>query len=292
MVKKCPTCQKTKKKTSKCGHIPEKEPECKPWEILCVDLIGPYTIPTQNGEEPLKLWALTMIDPATNWFEMVPINAKDSMEIAIKVENTWLSRYPWPTQLICDRGTEFMNDFAKMLEVDYSINRNKTTVRNPRANSILERIHQTLGNIVRTFRLHDQSDLTASDSLEGILAAAMFALRSTYHTTLQATPAQLVFGRDAIHNIQFQADWSAIKARKKQRITANNKRENRSRINYQYTVGDQILIKVELKGKFAGDPCEGPYRVTSVNPANGTIRYQKGAVEDVINIRNVTPYHT
>ena len=83
-----------------------------------------------------------------------------------------------------------------------------------------------------------------------------------------------------------------IEARKKQRITANNKRENRSRINYQYAVGDQILIKVELKGKFAGDPCEGPYRVTSVNPANGTIRYQKGAVEDVINIRNVTPCHT
>ena len=33
---------------------------------------------------------------------------------------------------------------------------------------------------------------------------------------------------------------------------------------------------------------EGPFRVTQVN-SNGTIRYRKGAIEDVINIRNVSP---
>ena len=34
------------------------------------------------------------------------------------------------------------------------------------------------------------------------------------HTTLQATPAQLVFGRDAILNVKFEADWNLIKQRK------------------------------------------------------------------------------
>jgi hypothetical protein len=33
------------------------------------------------------------------------------------------------------------------------------------------------------------------------------AIRSTYHTTLQATPCQLVFGRDMIYNIAFRANW-------------------------------------------------------------------------------------
>jgi hypothetical protein len=33
------------------------------------------------------------------------------------------------------------------------------------------------------------------------------AIRSTYLTTLQATPCQLVFGRDMIHNIAFRANW-------------------------------------------------------------------------------------
>ena len=40
----CPTCQKTKKSLKKYGHVPVADAEMDPWEILCVDLIGPYTI--------------------------------------------------------------------------------------------------------------------------------------------------------------------------------------------------------------------------------------------------------
>jgi len=40
----CLTCQKTKKSTKQCGHLPEKQAEATPWEKLCVDLIGPYHI--------------------------------------------------------------------------------------------------------------------------------------------------------------------------------------------------------------------------------------------------------
>ena len=54
----------------------------------------------------------------------------------------------------------------------------------------------------------------------------MFAVRATYHTTLQASPMQLVFGRDAILNIKKVADWKHIRQRKKLRINRNNKREN------------------------------------------------------------------
>jgi hypothetical protein len=34
---------------------------------------------------------------------------------------------------------------------------------------------------------------------------------STFHTTLQASPGQLVFGRDMIHDVRFQANWDRIK---------------------------------------------------------------------------------
>jgi len=46
----------------------------------------------------------------------------------------------------------------------------------------------------------------------------MFALRAAYHTTLQATPCQLVFGRDAMLNVKFEANWQLIKQRKQKRI--------------------------------------------------------------------------
>jgi hypothetical protein len=54
----------------------------------------------------------------------------------------------------------------------------------------------------------------------------MFATRATYHTTLQATPTQLVFGRDAIMNTKFTVNWELIRKRKQCLIDQNNQKEN------------------------------------------------------------------
>ena len=47
-----------------------------------------------------------MIDPATGWFELKQIPDKTAHAAAEAVEQTWLTRYPWPSQLIYDRGSE------------------------------------------------------------------------------------------------------------------------------------------------------------------------------------------
>jgi hypothetical protein len=56
-----------------------------------------------------------MIDPSTGWFKMRQIPNKDSNTVVNLVEQTWLTQYPWPTQIVFDRGKEFMGDFAKMV---------------------------------------------------------------------------------------------------------------------------------------------------------------------------------
>ena len=111
----------------------------------------------------LTLWCLTMIDPAIGWFEAKEIKTKEAINIANILEQMWLTRYPWPQILQYDQGTEFMAEYAKMITNDYGIKRKGSSTRNPQANSILERIHQTLGNIIRTFELHN-SDMTAEES--------------------------------------------------------------------------------------------------------------------------------
>ena len=50
------------------------------------------------------------------------------------------------------------------------------------------------------------SNIVNNDPGSGILSATMFAVHTTYHTTLQASPIQLVFGRDAILKIKHVAD--------------------------------------------------------------------------------------
>ena len=125
-----------------------------------------------------------MIDPATGSPEMAQIPNKKAAEIADITKKTWFTRYPLPQRILFDRVTEFMAEFANMCHNDYSPKRKPKTTRNPQSNAIIERIHQTIGNIIRTF---DVSNIVNNDPWSGILATTMFAVRATYQTTLHLT---------------------------------------------------------------------------------------------------------
>ena len=74
-----------------------------------------------------------------------------------------------------DRGTEFMAEFFKMCQNYYVLKRKPITTINPQSNAIIEQIHQTIGNIIRTFYV---SNIVNNNPWSGILAATMFAVRS------------------------------------------------------------------------------------------------------------------
>jgi Integrase zinc binding domain len=59
----CPVCQLTKRERKKYGSLPPKIAEYDLWVMVCVDLVGPFTIKTPLKTHSLR--ALTMIDPAT-----------------------------------------------------------------------------------------------------------------------------------------------------------------------------------------------------------------------------------
>ena len=68
------------------------------------------------------------------------------------------------------------------------------------------------------------------------LRLSQYVVCSTYHTTLQATPGQLVFGRNLILNAPFISDREAIRKRKQQIIDKNKKNENITRKPHRYEV--------------------------------------------------------
>ena len=147
-----------------------------------------------------------MIEPDTGWFEVKEILSKQADIVANIVKQTWLTRYPWPTKVVLDRGREFMAEFTTMLQNDYGIKKKPITTRNPQANAIIKRVHQTIGNILRTLHIQE-SQLDKDDPWGGILEATMLDTRATVQTTLQSTSMKLVFGRDAILNISHKTYW-------------------------------------------------------------------------------------
>lgn len=288
VVKPCSICQLAKgTKKRKHGHLPAKDDiESQPWQRLCVDTIGPYEIRRRN-KKLLTFKAVTMIDPATGWFEMKQLHTKKADEVANAVEMTWLTRYPRPQEISYDAGPEFKAEFQTMIREEYGIKAKPITIRNPQANAIIERIHQVVGDMIRTYDTN-AIDEDAENPFEGLTSAICWAIRSTYHTTLKATPGQAVFGRDMIWNIRHETDWQLIHQRKRARIEYNNERENKNRRAHDYAVGERVLITKAEHNKM--EPAlEGPYLITRVH-SDGNVTIQRGVASMRINIRNCIPY--
>eukprot|EP00957_Ditylum_brightwellii_P000448 34710-Ditylum_brightwellii.AAC.1 len=78
----------------------------------------------------------------------------------------------------------------------------------------------------------------------------------------------------------------------RQNMIKNNERENEKRLEYEYRVGEYVLIvksasERRLQRKM-NMPTEGPYKILKVFK-NGTIKIQRGYTEK-INTRRVKPY--
>ena len=295
---RCPICAATKPKSGKYGKLPpKKNPESIPWHTLCIDLIGPYKFGPEpkegKADKRIALHCLTMIDPATGWFEIARIDSRRADYMANYLEFAWLTRYPWPSEVVLDRGSEFKAEVKTMLHAEYGCKAKLITSRNPQANSIVERVHGTVHNMVRSHQIKDKNDLDPRWEFEGILGAVRKAVNSTVHTTLRATPTQLVFGRDAMLNVSFQANWEYIRDRKQKLIIQNNERENKKRRDHTYSIGDKVMIQDPPNRKHGADFYKGPFTVSKVND-NGTVELRRdaedgGALSETWNIRNIYP---
>ena len=239
----------------------------KPWHTLCVDLIGPYTLKGKNGTV-IDFMCLTMIDPATSWFEIVelpvvqcsvtstakdikgqkgkktpdkePYFDKSSAMISKLVNKTWFCRYPRCSAIIYDNGSEFKLHFQSLCDT-YGLKRKPTTVKNPQANAILERLHQTLAAMMRTAELDMANSVEPSD-IDDFLNNAAWAVRSTYHTVLKATPGAAIFGRDMLFDIPFIADWINVGDYRQRQTDRHTARENTKWVVWDFTIGDKVLV--------------------------------------------------
>jgi hypothetical protein len=152
-------------------------------------------------------------------------------------------------------------------------------------------MHGVLNSMLRTSGLNALDEVSA-DCIDDWVANAAWAIRATYHTVLKSTPGAAVFGRDMLFDIPFIADWDEIGRRRQKQVDRDNVRENNRRLPFDYKIGHKCLIVKNINGERlpkADDRNQGPYVITEVY-TNGTVRIQKGAISERINIRRLTPY--
>jgi hypothetical protein len=136
----------------------------------------------------------------------------------------------------------------------------------------------------------DMSKMVTASDIDVFLSDAAWAVCSTYHTVLKASPGAAIIGRDMLFDIPLIADWQKIGEHRQRLTDLNNARENEGRIDYDYKVGQKVLLwKEGILRNAESRWHENPLLITSVH-TNGTITVQCGNKIERMNIRRVKPF--
>ena len=132
-------------------------------------------------------------------------------------------------------------------------------------------------------------DTCTPEMIQDLLTNVGWAIRSTYHTVLGASPGAAIYGRDMLFDIPYVANWAKIGKRRQQQVDKSCELKNKLRVDFDYRVGQKVLLFKDGILRKAEDPYEGPFVITDVY-TNGTVRIQRGTLNERLNIRRLHPY--
>ncbi|OWZ22105.1 Pol Polyprotein [Phytophthora megakarya] len=253
-VKKCVTCKRAKVHGGKQDY----------------GLLPPRTMTTG------RFYGVTMVDQATRWLEVAVQPNKEALATTETFDREWLCSYPRPRKVIHDQGPEFTGGEFQELLRSYGIKAKPITSNNPQANAICERDHLEILNGIRCYEGADWKK---------VIYYAAFAVRASYHSILNASPGQLIFGQDTISHQLYESNWSYISKRRYNAILADNDRENPT----FYQPGDHVMLRVpkQFRAKMKR-VADGPFTIRVVHD-NGTVILDKGSTQQQVSIRRIFP---
>jgi hypothetical protein len=104
---------------------------------------------------------------------------------------------------------------------------------------------------------------------------------------MESLPRISNFWSGMLFDIPFLADWNKIGDHSQCQTDLNMKRENHSRRDWDYKVGDKVLLRKDgILRKSESWYESNPWTITSVH-TNVTIRVQRGTKSGRLNIRRV-----
>ena len=150
----CHTCQVTGKPNQKIPRAPLYPIPAvgEPFSRILIDCVGPLT-KTKAGHQYL----LTIMCLSTRFPEAVPlrkINSKSIVRALIK----FFTFVGLPQSIQSDQGTNFMSSIFQQVMYELGIHQYRSSAYHPESQGALERFHQTLKNMIRTFCLENEKD--------------------------------------------------------------------------------------------------------------------------------------
>ncbi len=112
----------------------------------------------------------------------------------------------------------------------------------------------------------DMADSVTPNDVNVFLDNTAWAICSTYHRVLKASPGAVIFRCNMLFEFPFVADWYKIGEQRQSLTNCGNQRENAKRINYDYKVGDKVLLINEgILRKAESAYGKEPWTITTVH---------------------------
>ncbi len=180
----CHTCQIVGKPNQKIpkAHLQPIPAFDEPFSRIMVDCVGPLP-KTKSGNQYL----LTIMCASTRFPEAIPLRNIKTKNI-VKALVKFFTLFGLPKFVQSDQGSNFMSGIFQQAMHELGIQQLKSSAYHPESQGALERFHQTLKNMMRSYCFD-----TGKDWDEGI-HLLLFAVRESVQESLGFSPFELVFG--------------------------------------------------------------------------------------------------
>lgn len=195
-VNSCETCKKLKNQNPpKTPFLPAPVPT-EPAQKISMDLLGPL----KNHS-----FILTVIDHFSRHLELYNLHQITANAVT-KAFLSYISTHGKPNIALTDKGSQFTSDLFHAICKKIKIHIKHTTVCNPQANGLSERINTQIKTAINTMLSEGYDAYTAMKIHQSIY-------NSTTHPATQYTPNFVHFARelnDIYSHYKNQSDWKIL----------------------------------------------------------------------------------
>ena len=247
----------------------------EPFSRVVIDCVGPLP-KTKSGCQYL----LTVMDMSTRFPEAFPLKSITARSV-IDALLTFFTRYGLPKEVQSDQGTNFMSNVFQEMMYQLGIQQLKSSAYHPQSQGALERYHQTLKTMMKTY-CHDNPN----DWDKGI-PFLLFATRDVPNESTGFSPFELVFGHEPrgplkvvkeqlLCDEQEQTNMLDYISAFRERLTracevagehlrttqkAMKKRYDKRAKARTFASGDKVLVLMPMQGDALKAKFSGPYVV-------------------------------
>lgn len=182
-VRCCRACQMYKPETRKPPGKLQQTTVSRPWEMLGVDLMGPFPRSSSGN-----LHLLVFVDYLSRWVELFPLRKATAETISQYLTKEILTRWGVPKYILSDQGPQFVSTVFEETCKRWNITLKKTSAYHPQTN-LTERINRNVKTMLAAFVEDNHKNW------DRYLPEFRFALNSAVHESTGVTPAEVNLGR-------------------------------------------------------------------------------------------------